>query len=107
MLQRCLASRNSLAGFLVLVMNSLMTDLLMKNSTEESQERKEVRTMIFYSAAVLGFVIGLPGEVFFWTLDTVKGITDPEICRPADQTVGDYLVKGHWTEAPWRSVCKE
>jgi hypothetical protein len=32
---------------------------------------------------------------------------NPEICKSADQTVGDYLVKGHWTEAPWRPVCKE
>jgi hypothetical protein len=63
--------------------------------------------MIFTAVAVLGFVIGLPGELFFWTVDTARGMMDPEICRPADQTFSNYLVKGHWTEAPWRSVCKE
>jgi hypothetical protein len=70
--------------------------------------RKEVRAMIFYAAAVLGFVIGLPGELFFWGVDSMQMIVKPEeTCKPADQTIGDYLVKGHWTEAPWRSVCKE
>ena len=63
--------------------------------------------MIFYAAAALGFVIGLPGELFFWTVDTVQMTVKPEICREADQTIGDYLVHGHWTEAPWRRVCKE
>jgi hypothetical protein len=65
--------------------------------------------MIFYTAiAALGFVIGLPGELFFWTIDTAEmSMKSEEICRPAEQTVGDYLVKGHWTEAPWRPVCKQ
>jgi hypothetical protein len=63
--------------------------------------------MILYVAAVLGFVIGLPGEGFFLTVDTARGMTNPEICRPAEQTLSDYQLKGHWTEAPWRSVCKE
>jgi hypothetical protein len=64
--------------------------------------------MLFYAAAVLGFVIGLPGELFFWTVDTVQMTMKPsEICRSADQTAGDYLMKGHWTEAPWRPVCQE
>jgi len=65
--------------------------------------------MIVYTAiAVLGFVVGLPGELFFWTVDTVQMSMKPEeTCRPAEQTIGDYLVKGHWTEAPWRPVCKE
>ena len=63
--------------------------------------------MIIYTAiAVLGFVVGLPGEVFFWTVDTVRMMQKEEVCRPADQTLGDYFVKGHWTEAPWRPVCK-
>ena len=63
--------------------------------------------MILYAAAVLGFVIGLPGELFFWAVDSVQMAMKPGICQPADQTIGDYLVKGHWTEAPWRPVCKE
>jgi len=65
--------------------------------------------MVFYTAvAVLGFVIGLPGEVVFWAIDTVEMSVKPdEVCRSADQTLGDYLIKGHWTEAPWRPVCKE
>jgi hypothetical protein len=63
---------------------------------------------IIYSAiAVVGFVVGLPGEVFFWGVDTVQMMQKPDVCRPADQTLSDYLVKGHWTEAPWRPVCKE
>jgi hypothetical protein len=63
--------------------------------------------MIFYAAAVLGFVMGLPGELFFWAVDSVHMSMEPEICHLADQTVGDYLVKGHRTEAQWRPVCKE
>lgn len=66
--------------------------------------------MIIYTAiAVLGFVVGLPGEVFFWGVDTVQLVQkgSETVCRPADQTLNDYLVKGHWTEAPWRPVCKE
>jgi hypothetical protein len=69
--------------------------------------KKEVRTMIFYAAAVLGFVVGLPGELLFWAIDSVQIMKDPAICQSADQTIGDYLVKGRWTEAPWRPVCKE
>jgi hypothetical protein len=67
----------------------------------------EVRTIMFYAAAVLGFVMGLPGELVFWGVDTVHMSMSSEICKPADQTIEDYLVKGHWTEAPWRPVCKE
>jgi len=63
--------------------------------------------MIFYAAAVLGFVMGLPGELFSWAVDSVQMAMKPGLCQPADQTVRDYLVKGHWTEAPWRPVCKE
>jgi len=64
--------------------------------------------MIFYTAiAVVGFVIGLPGEVFFWGVDTVQMMQKEGVCRSADQTLSDYFVKGHWTEAPWRPVCKE
>jgi hypothetical protein len=63
--------------------------------------------MIIYAAAVLGFVMGLPGELFFWAVDSVQMAMKSGFCHPADQTVGDYLVKGHWTEAPWRPVCKE
>ncbi len=63
--------------------------------------------MLFYAAAVLGFIVGLPGELLFWTLDSAQMMRDPEICRPGDQTMSDYLVEGHWTNAPWRPVCKE
>ena len=63
--------------------------------------------MLFYAAALLGFVVALPGEMLFWTVDTVRMMQKEDVCRPADQTLGTYLVKGHWTEAPWRRVCKE
>ena len=63
--------------------------------------------MLFYAAAALGFVITLPGDLFFWTIDSAQMIQDPAICRSADQTIGDYLIKGQWTNAPWRPVCKE
>ena len=63
--------------------------------------------MLFYAAATLGFIIGLPGELFFWAVDSVHMRKDPTICLPANQTIGDYLAKGQWTEAPWRPVCKE
>ena len=46
--------------------------------------RKEVRTMIIYAAAVLGFVIGLPGELFFWAVDSVEMSMKPGLCRPAE-----------------------
>src|SRR5438128_2631229 len=42
-----------------------------------------------------------------WAEDSVQMAMKPGLCQPADQTVGDYLVKGHWTEAPWRPACKE
>ncbi|WP_447987028.1 hypothetical protein [Nitrospira sp. Nam74] len=29
------------------------------------------------------------------------------VCKPADRSVSDYVIKGHWTEAPWRPVCTE
>ena len=51
--------------------------------------------------------MGLSGELFFWAVDSVQMSKNPELCQSADQTVGDYLVKGHWTEARWRPVCKE
>jgi hypothetical protein len=81
-------------------------------STDETLDggvaRKEVRTMVFYAVAVIGFVVGLPGELFFWGVDSVQMmVKHEETCKSADQTIGDYLVKGHWTEAPWRPVCKE
>jgi hypothetical protein len=60
--------------------------------------------MLFYAAAVLGFVIGLPGELAFWAVDSLEMLAHPTICQQADQTLGDYLVKGHWTEAPWRQL---
>lgn len=63
--------------------------------------------MLFVPLAVLAFVIALPGEAIFWTIDTVQMLQNNEVCRPKDQTLTDYLVKGHWTEAPWRPVCKE
>ena len=64
--------------------------------------------MIVYTAiAVLVFVIGLPGEAFFWAIDSVQMMGKEQVCRPADQTMSEYFVKGHWTEAPWRPVCKE
>jgi hypothetical protein len=63
--------------------------------------------MLFYAAAALGFVITLPGDLFFWAIDSAQMIQDPAICRSSDQTIGDYLVKGQWTNAPWRPVCKE
>jgi len=66
--------------------------------------------MIFYATAVavVGFVLSLPGDAVFWTLATVQMMMkNEEVCRPADQTIRDYVVKGHWTEAPWRRVCKE
>lgn len=63
--------------------------------------------MMFAPLALLAFIIGLPGEALFWTVDTVHMIQGDEVCRPKDQTVSDYFMKGHWTEAPWRPVCKE
>ncbi|WP_447973902.1 hypothetical protein [Nitrospira sp. Kam-Ns4a] len=64
--------------------------------------------MILYTAAaVLGFMATLPGDAFFWMVDTVQMMQKEEVCRPADQTLRDYLVKGYWTEAPWRPACKE
>jgi hypothetical protein len=64
--------------------------------------------IVFTAIAVLGFVIGLPGEALFWAVDSVQMMGKKgEICRPADQTLSEYFVKGHWTEAPWRPVCKE
>lgn len=63
--------------------------------------------MLFYAAAALGFIISLPGDLFFWAIDSAQMIQDPAICRSADLTIGDYLVKGQWTNAPWRPVCKE
>ena len=63
--------------------------------------------IVFTAIAVLGFVISIPGELFFWTVDSLQMIGNPEVCRPADQSLNEYLVKGHWTEAPWRPTCKE
>lgn len=63
--------------------------------------------MVFTAIAVLGFVIGLPGEIFFWTVDSLQMTQKEEVCRPADQSLNDYFIKGHWTEAPWRPACKE
>lgn len=63
--------------------------------------------MLFFAAATLGFVIALPGSLFFWAIDSVQMIKDPAVCRSADLTIGDYLIKGQWTKAPWRPVCKD
>jgi hypothetical protein len=63
--------------------------------------------MLFYAAAAFGFLISLPGDLFFWAVDSAQMIQDPAICRSADLTIGDYLVKGQWTNAPWRPACKE
>lgn len=63
--------------------------------------------VVYAAAALVGFVVALPGEAFFWALDTARMMHNEEVCRPADQTLRDYLVQGHWTEAPWRRVCKE
>jgi len=63
--------------------------------------------MGFTAVAILGFVVTLPGDAFFWMVDTVQMMHKEDLCRPADQTLSDYFVKGHWTEAPWRRVCKE
>lgn len=45
--------------------------------------------MVLYTAtAILGFVCALPGEVIFWTLDTVQMMRSEAVCRPADQKIG-------------------
>jgi hypothetical protein len=56
---------------------------------------------------MLGFVIGLADKALFWSLDAVWMMQKEEVCRSVDQTVNDYLVKVHWTEPPWRRMCKE
>ncbi len=63
--------------------------------------------MIYAAVALLGFVITFPGNVFFWAVDTISMMHNEEVCRPGDQSLRVYLTKGHWTEAPWRPVCKE
>jgi hypothetical protein len=71
-------------------------------------KKKEVRTMLeiiatvwLYTTATLGFTIALPGDAFFWIVDTVVASSECAKWEGASE----YLLKGHWTERPWRPAC--
>lgn len=54
-----------------------------------------------YGAAAVGFTVTLPADALFWILDSAVGSSE---CAKW-QGPSEYLVKGHWTERPWRPAC--
>lgn len=60
-------------------------------------------TVWLYAVATLGFTITLPADALFWMLDSVEGSSE---CVKWEGP-SEYLLKGHWTQRPWRPACPQ